>query len=157
MWYNWKLPFQTHCFIFQKLLCFFRDDFSGKRAYANQRSNFASFFARLNSTPLRFHIWSEWRLLFYFFSNRGVKLISLAGISLILSFSSISPLFKKLNSWCADWLFSFFLLYELIWLIIRLMSSWTRLSNEVPFGRIRRIISCVTSQPPFWSERWGSQ
>ena len=123
MWYNWKLPFQTHCFIFQKLLCFFRDDFSGKRAYANQRSNFASFFARLNSTPLRFHIWSEWRLLFYFFSNRGVKLISLAGISLILSFSSISPLFKKLNSWCADWLFSFFLLYELIWLIIRLTSG----------------------------------
>ena len=29
-------------------------------------------------------------------------------------------------------------------------------SKDVPLGRMRRINSCVTSQPPFWSERWGS-
>ena len=28
--------------------------------------------------------------------------------------SRISPPLMKLNNWCADWLFSFFLLYELI-------------------------------------------
>ena len=109
--------------LLQSCYAFFEMISSGKRAHANWRSNLASFFARLNSTPYRFSISSEWRLLFYFFSNRGVKLISLAGMSLILSFSRISSLFRKLNSWCADWLFSFFLLYELIWLIIKLISS----------------------------------
>ena len=36
----------------------------------------------------------------------------------IPNLSRISPPLMKLNNWCADWLFSFFLLYELIWLII---------------------------------------
>lgn len=38
----------------------------------------------------------------------------------IPNLSRISPPLIKLNNWCADWLFSFFLLYELIWLIISL-------------------------------------
>ena len=50
----------------------------------------------------------------YFFSNRGVRLISLAGMDFIPNLSRISPPLMKLNNWCADWLFSFFLLYELI-------------------------------------------
>ena len=32
----------------------------------------------------------------------------------IPNLSRISPPLMKLNNWCADWLFSFFLLYELI-------------------------------------------
>ena len=155
--YIWNLPFQKHCYIDQKLLCFFEINLLWKRAYVNRRSNLASLFARINSTPHYLGIPSEWRLLFYFFSNRGVRLISLAGIDLILRVLSISPLFRKLNSWWADWLFSFFLLYELMLLIIRLISFWSSSSKEVPFGWTRRIISCVTSHPPFWSERCGSQ
>ena len=123
--------------------------YSGKRAHANRRSNLASFFARLNSPPIRFNIYSEWRLLFYFFSNRGVKLISLAGMSLILSFSRISSLFRKLNSWCEDWLFSFFLHCWLCFLIISETLSRFSSSKDTPLGKTRRIISCATSHPPF--------
>lgn len=62
----------------------------------------------------QFSISSEWRYVSYFFSNRGVRLISLAGMDFIPNLSRISPPLMKLNNWCADWLFSFFLLYELI-------------------------------------------
>ena len=68
----------------------------------------------------------------------------------------VSP-YKKLNNRCADWLFSFFLVQELMWLIIRRMSLCCKWSKDVPLGRTRRMNSWVTSHPPFWSERCGSQ
>ncbi len=50
----------------------------------------------------------------YFFSSRGVRLISSEGIRVIPNFSKISSTWRKMNSWCADRLPSFFLLYALL-------------------------------------------
>ena len=146
-------------FMWKTVMLSFKMIFSEKKKSQKPEVEFrVYFFAKVNFTPL-FVVISMLNgvCLLYFFNNRGVMLILSAGISLILSFSRISWPWRKLNSSYADWLFSFFLVYELIWLIIRSMSFCFNASKDVPCGKIRRIISWVTSQLPFWSERWGSQ
>lgn len=62
----------------------------------------------------------------------------------------ISP-YNKLNNSSGDELFNFFRD------INKLISSWVKLSKEIPLGKTLLINSWLTSQEPFWSERPGSQ
>lgn len=59
--------------------------------------------------------------------------MSLLFISSTLSLVAMSFPYIKLNISSADELFNFFLLYEFMLDIIKLISSWVRLSNEVFF------------------------
>jgi hypothetical protein len=46
---------------------------------------------------------------FYYLRSSGFRVISLAGIKTAPNFLRISVPYRKLNTWCGDWLFSFFL------------------------------------------------
>lgn len=77
--------------------------------------------------------------------------MSLLFISSILSLVAMSLPCIKLNISSGDELFNFFRD------INKLISSWVKLSKEIPLGKTLLINSWLTSQEPFWSERPGSQ
>ena len=80
-----------------------------KKGHENRRWKDLRNFRKINFHPCGKRYGFRMAVLFYFFRSFGVRLMSLAGIWRMSSLARISSPKKKLNSWCADRLFSFFL------------------------------------------------